>query len=224
MPHKPDVPCARCGTLMWRGRGSRPPGEAICRECRRKAPAPYGPRATRACDESPDKPCPVCGAGFRPRRCGTGEYTRTCSRACGDIYRRAKRFAAPCDDCGEPTTRQRTQAGRVCDGCSVFRKRARYARKTYARRAVVRVTDITPQFERHLRLTTEACPLCSIPLTREPYLPHSAELDHIVPIAAGGTHTMGNVRIVCRACNQSRPHDGSDLPGYPIRKEVSSGA
>lgn len=36
MPHRPDVPCAGCGELIWRGSTSLPPGEATCRSCRRK--------------------------------------------------------------------------------------------------------------------------------------------------------------------------------------------
>ena len=36
MPRRPDLPCAGCGTLMWRGKGSLPEGEAKCRACRRE--------------------------------------------------------------------------------------------------------------------------------------------------------------------------------------------
>lgn len=41
MPSKPDVPCADCGKLMWRGPGSLPAGQARCLECRRSNP-PHG--------------------------------------------------------------------------------------------------------------------------------------------------------------------------------------
>lgn len=34
MSRKPDVPCADCGKLMWKGRGSLPAGQARCRACR----------------------------------------------------------------------------------------------------------------------------------------------------------------------------------------------
>jgi hypothetical protein len=36
MAHKPDVPCAGCGKLLWRGPGSLPDGKRLCRDCRRK--------------------------------------------------------------------------------------------------------------------------------------------------------------------------------------------
>jgi endogenous inhibitor of DNA gyrase (YacG/DUF329 family) len=38
MPRKPDVPCASCGRLLWRGRTSLPPGQATCHPCRRSRP------------------------------------------------------------------------------------------------------------------------------------------------------------------------------------------
>lgn len=37
MPHKPDLPCATCGKLLWRGNTSLPEGEATCRSCREAA-------------------------------------------------------------------------------------------------------------------------------------------------------------------------------------------
>lgn len=36
MPRRPEVPCAGlCGRKIWAGTGSLPPGEAMCRACRR---------------------------------------------------------------------------------------------------------------------------------------------------------------------------------------------
>jgi 5-methylcytosine-specific restriction endonuclease McrA len=51
-------------------------------------------------------------------------------------------------------------------------------------------------------------------MTDESNQPNSKHLDHIIPVVMGGTHTMGNVRIICRTCNLSRPKDGSDLDGH----------
>jgi hypothetical protein len=41
--------------------------------------------------------------------------------------------------------------------------------------------------------------------------PHRKHIDHIIPITIGGTHTHGNVRVICATCNLTRPNDGSDL-------------
>lgn len=51
------------------------------------------------------------------------------------------------------------------------------------------------------------CKLCG---TRAPKAkrgtidPDAPELDHIVPLALGGTRTWGNVQCACRACNQKK--------------------
>ena len=64
-----------------------------------------------------------------------------------------------------------------------------------------------------MRRKARNCPLCGVRMRNEGGKPDSKELDHIIPIAVGGTHTHGNVRIVCRRCNQRRPKDGSDSSG-----------
>jgi hypothetical protein len=75
------------------------------------------------------------------------------------------------------------------------------------------VSDITARQEAEMRRKARNCPLCKVRMVSEPNLPASKELDHILPIAMGGTHTLGNVRIICRRCNQRRPKDGSDYTG-----------
>lgn len=57
------------------------------------------------------------------------------------------------------------------------------------------------------------CPLCKKRMTTAPGR-RQKHLDHIVPLNIGGTHTHGNVRVICRTCNLSRPSDGSDLAGH----------
>lgn len=92
MPKRPDLPCAVCGRMLWRGTTSLPDGMATCRPCRRlkyrrrcawcgdclevrganycSRPCASAARQTR---------CEICRAPFR----GHGRTQRTCSRACG---------------------------------------------------------------------------------------------------------------------------------------------
>lgn len=49
------------------------------------------------------------------------------------------------------------------------------------------------------------CPICTVELDyKVTRLPNSAEPDHIVPIARGGTNDVSNGRVICRRCNQRR--------------------
>lgn len=75
------------------------------------------------------------------------------------------------------------------------------------------MSDITARQELEMRQRTRKCQLCGTWMTSKPNLPNSKHLDHILPINQGGTHTHGNVRIICAHCNLSRPWDGSDYVG-----------
>jgi len=49
------------------------------------------------------------------------------------------------------------------------------------------------------------CQICGYPVDYQ-----DLEIDHIVPIADGGTDTKDNVRIAHKTCNVRRPRKGSD--------------
>lgn len=90
-------------------------------------------------------------------------------------------------------------------------QKARRRNRDHVRRSAV--SDITAAQELSMRSVARKCPLCGVRLTDTPNLPNSKHLDHILPIGVGGTHTHGNVRIICLACNVRRPRDGSDFTG-----------
>jgi hypothetical protein len=90
-------------------------------------------------------------------------------------------------------------------------KRARRRNREHLKRSAT--SDITAEQELAMRLKARNCPLCGIRMRDQGGKPDSKELDHIIPINVGGTHTHGNVRIICRLCNQRRPKDGSDYSG-----------
>lgn len=213
MAKKPDTPCAGCGKLLWGGRASLPPGERKCRDCRRDEHATATHQRCGRCEQR--LPLEAFSPSFQKR---SGAWCKQCRAE----YVRGQYLAARvprdqiCDDCGEPTDRGITAYGRFCIPCAEGRRRASDSRKVSKRRTVQRVTDITAQFERDLRKCAEHCPLCDARLTDQPNEPNSKHLDHIVPICMGGTHTMGNVRIICRTCNLARPKDGSDVTGEQL--------
>lgn len=210
MAKKPDTPCAGgCGKLLWGGPTSLPAGLRKCRDCRREELA-----------SGSDQRCPHCGevlplVAFSPSaQRKAGSWCRACHRE--RHAAKAGRNVRPpvCGDCGGRTTRGANASGRLCEACAKERKRIRWSRKTSLRRAVERFTDITPEYERALRKRTRRCPICRAWMTCSPGKPNSKHLDHIIPLVIHGTHTVGNVRIICRSCNLSRPKDGSDLAGH----------
>jgi hypothetical protein len=98
----------------------------------------------------------------------------------------------------------------LCDDC----RRAAVLNRNHYRRAAAADTDVTEadiaRLKRRIR-----CPLCRRVMNDINRDPLQRTIDHIVPVngRAGGTHTVGNLRCVCRSCNTRRPHDGSDFVG-----------
>lgn len=77
------------------------------------------------------------------------------------------------------------------------------------------------QADRRIRTTLKArgddCGICRQPINYElpQYHPESFEVDHIVPIARGGTKTLDNCQPTHRRCNRAK---SDRLPGDPARR------
>ena len=54
----------------------------------------------------------------------------------------------------------------------------------------------------------DKCHWCAAPLTL-----NESTLDHVVPLARGGTNGHDNLRLACAACNHDRGHDMPELKG-----------
>lgn len=122
--------------------------------------------------------------------------------------------AADCIICEKPIPAKRRRRATTCSAlCSELYRQARLRNREHVRRSAV--SDITPEQELAMRRKARKCPMpgCGVRLTGKLGLPNSKHLDHIVPLGVHGTHTHGNVRIICAACNLKRPKDGSDYFG-----------
>ena len=157
------------------------------------------------------KYCAHCGKTLPSRR------SKFCSDTCRWPPRRQSRiWPRNCAHCDKPFIARHPRTVTCSPLCSRKRRNKSddYHRwKRSKRRAVTADTDITPQQEAAMRRRARRCPLCGVYMTTKPMLPNSKQLDHIVPIGVGGTHTHGNVRVICRDCNLKRPKDGSDYTG-----------
>lgn len=60
-------------------------------------------------------------------------------------------------------------------------------------------TSISEQ--RRLRIRNEAGNRCGYCLSHQDYVPWTLEIEHIVPLAAGGSNDDANLWLACHACN-----------------------
>jgi len=187
MPRNPDMPCADCGKLLWRGSTSLPAGLARCQPCRRKVPRSKGaPRKA---------PCPACGVGFARKDAAT------CSRVCGQRLR-----SEHCLDCGAPTLTQSLR----CSVCAPLARRDLNRRKNSKRRGINSANRPARLAEVAIR-DGGRCHLCRklVNLSLKAPDRRSPTLDHLIPVADGGSDESENLRLAHFGCNSRRGTRGT---------------
>ena len=148
---------------------------------------------------------------------------------------RPRKRMAECRECARPMIWTIKAGGcqRVCDGCQLAKRKA--ARKAWlasdagrrmrrrhksARRAVERglaadKIDPIAVFERD-KWTCQLCGKRTPRRLRGKVDADAPELDHIIALAIGGTHTWGNVQCACRACNAAKGATAVGQLGLPL--------
>jgi 5-methylcytosine-specific restriction endonuclease McrA len=214
MMRAPRPSCARPGCVREVARAG---GKYCSRDCAFADPNWRGAADRKAemaaVREACMLPCVVCGGSVRR----VGARQRACSDSCRLIYsRRMSRDASAakkvireraCRECKRPFTpiygdKRRAFCSHFCMIRSVRRGRPKNHEQRARRAGVPRVYNIKPAwvFERD----GWRCQLCGVRTpkrlrgTRDDRAP---ELDHIIPIAAGGGHLWENVQCSCRKCN-----------------------
>lgn len=174
------------------------------------------------------RPCAQCGVAFSPKR----DRAVYCSRKCcyraisvrsrdkenlrrrrKTAKRRASLSARDCRQCGQSFKPLRRSGAVYCsERCGISAWAKRHPEVAYAgrlrRRARLRGVEtetIKPLvvFERD----GWTCQLCGQPAPRRllrTSSPHKPTVDHITPIAKGGTHTYANVQCACSRCNSRK--------------------
>lgn len=125
----------------------------------------------------------------------------------------------PCMDCGRKCIGT-GEIKRLCSDCKArhVKDSAKRSRKTPASRASKKLYKTL----RRMRVAGTAiaidpiavfirdkwrCHLCGCKTPqklRGTYDPNAPELDHVIPLSKGGTHTWGNVKCACRKCNGAK--------------------
>lgn len=157
--------------------------------------------------------CETCGRPFA----GLGTY-------CGEGCRPSAYEWAPdekkCGECGQAFTQERKWQVMCSEACAEkVRRRGKRVAKA-RRRARMRGQEHEPidpfkVFERD----GWRCHLCGdklSPRKRGSYDPKAPELDHVIPLAAGGSHTWGNVACACRECNLKKGARPIGQIGLPL--------
>src|ERR1019366_5468042 len=106
----------------------------------------------------------------------------------------------PCVDCGKDAIRW----NKYCFACRYIHRRDAANMQKHIRRARIRdsKTETIRVREMYMR-DNHLCGICHQPVDMTLRCPHplSHSLDHIIPLARGGTHTKENVQLAHLICN-----------------------
>lgn len=137
----------------------------------------------------------------------------------------------PCGGCGTPMVGV-LEWRRTCESCKSEARRLQA--KKYRTTAAGRAQRHRDKARRRTRLSVAAeaidpiavfdrdkwrCRLCGVSTPRRlrgGTDDRAPELDHIVPLALGGTHTWGNVQCACRKCNGQKGATAQGQLGLPL--------
>ena len=144
--------------------------------------------------------CDRCGARFEPNR---SVNQRFCTVECRRLFweRTVEIPTLSCDECGSSFQPAKTWATRSPRFCSPRCNQRNAMRRRRARLidAFVAEVNASEVFERD----GWTCQLCGAPVDRSLRHPDlmAASLDHIVPLARGGTHEPSNCQLAHYLCN-----------------------
>lgn len=162
----------------------------------------------RLLEPKPPLYCAVCGSALSSRK------GKTCGVRCRKVlacqYSRDRSVdahavvARDCTECGCSFRAAYGEKRRIfCSKLCQLRTTRRIARrKQRARLRGVRAERVNPTkvFERD----AWRCQLCGVATPRKlrgTFGPNAPEMDHIIPLSAGGIHAYSNVQCACRRCN-----------------------
>ncbi len=200
--HKPkQSPCAWCGTMVTRwGGGGRKYGASCSAACRRYLGYGNTPSASRALVHTPRE----ARRDTRPRP-----------------DRKPRWFVSGvCRICATPFVSIHSQVtcSPECQAQSQADTRRDHKHRYRARKRSAYLKPVSPLAI--YRRDGWACRLCGDPIDQgvDPQADLAPSLDHIIPLANGGTHEPGNVWAAHRGCNARRSNRPFVLVGRAKRQ------
>jgi 5-methylcytosine-specific restriction endonuclease McrA len=213
VPQPIDVrPCATCGD-PFEARPSGRPQKYCGEKCRSRAMYVQwrGPVEVRHCVVCMGIIRSTAKRHFCSRRCKCLADSLSCTRA----YKARKHEQLPCGVCGKgftPIKRNARYCGARCQYRALMldpRHRSRLRAHGDKRRALKRGAScgvmIIP--EQILQRDNWTCQLCGVKTPqslRGKRVDNAPTIDHIVPLAKGGSHTADNLQCACLRCNRRK--------------------
>lgn len=214
--------CEVCGSEFGSYRSTGAPGgwtrccSDRCSRLSRRIKSGSILRASRVRVVSHHGHCEGCGMHYRK----SSKDQRFCAPECRPSAYEWTPEYKECTTCGASFMQERRWQGKCSSECEQESRRRMSRIAKSRRRARIRgreheAIDPIRVFERD----GWCCQLCHKrlrPEDRGTYNGEAPELDHVVPLAVGGSHTWGNVQLACRSCNQAKGATPAGQIGLPI--------
>jgi 5-methylcytosine-specific restriction endonuclease McrA len=210
--------CRQCGNAYERIRGKHRPREYCSAECRYWSIRKMAHDSYHRLKTPPQTPivfttCDDCGRYHaRGKKAVWSAFVQAggvlrCPSCAKDRARELKRI-------NERTLRTE---GKQKAASGYLLLVARENNKGHRRRVRIRATsDVSSSHVVRLRTSRKTCPKCRQRFSDD----NPVTVDHIIPIAKGGTHTRDNLRVLCRSCNSSRGATMDDVSNFQLNLEM----
>lgn len=202
---RPEIPCPYCAKPFGKLKDRKTFCSSSCStnyhnaQNGRQVGAHRAEQAARERRRIEGSPCVVCGVAIIGRRAA-----RYCSRACyrqvqRGQYKGKERTEAQCPQCGETFLPDNFGRPRLFCSDRCVRRYWRHTRDARQRGAFVAPVSRAAILERD----NQTCQICGKRVRLDVQSPHplSVSLDHIIPLAKGGTHEPSNVQLAHFRCN-----------------------
>lgn len=219
--------CAHCGGPGERETGdyNRKVAQGLALYCSRPCAYEAFRKRGRNIREARLRPCATCGTMFIPRPVqlakGGGRYcSQKCNKALHEAGQRPEVWAARIETIREKrargewtvlsgeanprwmggkeaATRRLIESGRRAEQVKRYRAKNPDKVREFTRRRKERKLGRLPRgtISRIRALQRNRCAICRVSLR------NGDHVDHIIPLARGGTHTSGNIQLLCPTCN-----------------------